>query len=270
MIKGTAANCKIKSITISEFEATIICVIYSSAPAVQHKPFQFLIRDKDKSLTIVSENIYWIDRLNNYNNDSKNIDVNQYAEVILKVDITNSNTSPIIDNKWVRDCNLILKDLSVIGEQLAWISEDLHLVSKEFEIPKVYDLDIYSDKNYNLFIKFQYKYSSQQDFNYNNKNLYTTINIVSLYTDTVLETKDVEEENSYISLVSTQMNGTYNSPIKVQIILKNYRGDSLFKLERIYNPTPRVTNSFIKTETGIKRVLAYYVKPQDISDTKGG
>lgn len=263
MIAGTTANCKIKSITVSDTIATIICIMYSSSPARIHKPFKFYLRDKDSSLTNISENIYWIDRINNYNNDSINVDVNQYLEVILKVDITKNNTADIVENKWVRQCNLILKDLSNSSDTIAWLSEDLTLVSKEFEIPTIYNLDIYSDNQYNLYVDFQYKYKSQQDFNYNNQNLYTTINILSLYTGAVLESLDVHEESFSTSKVSAQLLNEYNSSIQVQIQLKNTRGDILFTLDRIYNPVPRQTNTYIKTKDGVKRVLAFYVKAND-------
>ena len=92
MIKGTAANCKITSITISESTASIHCILYSTSPAKKHEAFKFYLKDKDNTLTSISENVYWIDRTNNYNNDIRNIDVNQYLELILKVDITKQNT----------------------------------------------------------------------------------------------------------------------------------------------------------------------------------
>ena len=263
MIAGTSANCKIKSITISDTEATIICIIYSSSPAKIHKPFKFYLRDKDKTLTAISENIYWIDRINNYNNDSINIDVNQYIEVILKVDITKGNTADVVENKWVRHCNLILKDLSLVSDSFAWVSEDITLVSKEFEIPSIYNLDIYSDKKFNLYIDFQYKYKSQQDFNYNNKNLYTTINILSLYTGVTLETLDILEEEYNTSKVSAKLLKEYSSPIQIQIQLKNNKGDILKTINKIYSPVPRETNTYIKTKEGIKKVLAFYVKASD-------
>jgi len=264
MINGTTANCKIKSITVSDSTANITCILYSVSPAKQHKAFRFYLRDKDKTLSIISENIYWIDRINNYNNDILNVDVNQYLEVLIQVDISRQNKADVINNKWVRECNLVLRNIDDHSNNFAWISEDLTLISKEFEIPTIKDLDIYTDKDYNLHINFQYKYKSQQDFNYNNKNLFTTIKVLSIYTNNVLETLDIEEEEAMTSKVKTTLLGKYETPIKLQIQLKNNRGDILSMLERLYTPVIRSTSTFIKTENGTKRVLAFYIKDTDI------
>ena len=264
MIRGTTADCKIKSIVITDSTATITCIIFSSSPARKHQAFKFYLKDKDDKLYYISYNIYWIDRINNYNNDILNVDVNQYLEVVLKVDITNQNKGKLIDNKWVRECNLILRNVNEPETSFSWVSEDLTLVSKRIEIPEIYDLDIYSDKDYGLHIAFRYKYKSQQDFNYNNKNLYTTINVVSVHTNNILESMDVEEENSYSSKVVAKLIDTYDSVIKIQIQLKNSRGDVLLMRERIYSPLIRQTSTFIKTHEGIKRVLAFYIKERDI------
>lgn len=264
MIKGTTANCKIKSITVSDSTAYITCILYSLSPAKIHEAFKFYLRDKNKTITAISQNIYWIDRINNYNNDILNIDVNQYLEVLLQVDISNQNTADVINNKWVRNCNLILKNINDHSTDFAWISEDLTLISKEFEIPTIKDLDIYSDRDYNLHIKFKYQYKSQQDFNYNNQNLYTTINIVSIHTHNILETLSIEEEETFTSRINATMLGKYNTPINIQIQLKNSKGEVLSTIERLYKPIVRTTTTYIKTEYGIKRALAFYVRAQDI------
>lgn len=263
MIKNTTADCKIKSVSINNTTASINCIIYSSSPTKVHQGFKFYILDKDGTTTEISENIYWIDRINNYNNDSINVDVNQYLETVLKIDITNQNKGRIENNKWVRDCTLILKNINDTSK-IAWSSEDLTLISKEFEIPTIQNLDIYSEEDYTLNIKFKYKYKSQLDFNYNNQNLYTTINVLSLYTNNVLETIDIEEENNFTSEVKTKLLNNFNTPIKIQIQLKTNRGDILSTTERVYIPFVRKTSTYIKTPTGIKQVLAFYVKERDI------
>lgn len=259
MIANTTANCKIKSITINESTASINCIIYSSSPAKTQQGFKFFILDKDGTISEASENIYWIDRLNNYNNDSINVDVNQYLELILKVDITNKNRSLIEGNKWVRHCTLLLKNINDTSK-IAWSSENLSLISKEFEIPTIKNLDIYSEEDYSLNISFKHNYNSQLDFNYNNKNLYTTINILSLYTNNILESIDIDEENSYTSEVNTKLLNKFTSPIKIQIQLKTNKGAILSTTERVYIPYIRKTSTFIKTPKGIKQVLAFFVK----------
>lgn len=262
MIQGTTANCKIKSITVSDSTANITCILYSVSPAKQHKAFKFYLRDKDKTLTLISENVYWIDRLNNYNNEIINIDVNQYLEVLIQVDISNQNKAEVLDNKWIRRCNLVLRNIDDHSNNFAWVSEDLTLISKEFEIPSIKDLDIYTDKDYNLHVNFQYKYKSQEDFNYNNKNLYTSIKVLSIYTAKLLEQLDIEEEDSFTSKVKATLLGRYDAPIKIQIQLKNNKGDILSTIERLYIPKIRTSSTFIKTEKGIKRVLAFYIKEE--------
>jgi hypothetical protein len=264
MIRGTTANCKIKSITVTDSTATVTCILYSLSPAKEHKAFKFFLRDKDKTLTAISENIYWIDRINNYNNSISNIDVNQYLETTFFIDITNANTADLVENKWVRECNLVLQNIEEPTTSFAWVSEDLTLVSKEFEIPIIKDLDIRSDKNYNLFVDFLYQYKSQADFNYTNNNLYTTINILSIYTNSLLETIDVRTDEN--SRIHADFLTQFNTPIKIQIQLKNNKGDILYTKERIYIPFVRQTSTFIRTAKGVERVLAYYVKDNVIED----
>ena len=269
MIKGTYSDCKIQSISTSNSTAIIHCIIYSSVPAEKQKAFKFYIRDKNNPLELfeLSENVYWIDRLNNYNNDATNIDVNQYLDLILNIDITNRNRSSVQDNKWVRHCNLILKELNSNEDEYAWISQDLTLISKEFEIPKIENLDICSDDNYNINISYKLFYKSQQDFSYNDQNIYTTINICSLYTDTELETIDVYEEDINNQTIKIKSNNTYISPVKIKIQLKNSNGSLLQTVEKFYKPIQRQTNTFIKTSNGIKKVLAFYVKEIDYNET---
>lgn len=259
MIEGTAANCKIKSITVSDLTASVTCVLYSTSPAKIQRGFKFYLRDKDATLTAISENVYWIDRLNNYNNDSLNIDVNQYHEVLLEIDISNKNKSEIIDNKWVRHCNLVLKNINDFTSNIAWISEDLTLVSKEFEIPTIKNLNLYSDEDYKLNIDFKYKYKSQQDFNYNNTNLYTSIDIISIHTHKVLENILISNED-YSSKIKTTSINSYNVPIKVHIQLKNNKDVTLYSIEKIYKPIIKRASTYIKTKDGVFKVLAFYTK----------
>jgi hypothetical protein len=139
-------------------------------------------------------------------------------------------------------------------------------VSKEFEIPTIKYVDIYSDENFNLYVDFLYKYKSQADFNYTNSNLKTTINVVSIYTHNILETLDIDSNNS--SKIHTTFLNTFKTPIKVQIFLKNKKGDILLSTERLYTPAIRQTTTYIKTHKGIEKVLAYYVKDNTISNNE--
>ena len=109
------------------------------------------MRDKNSTdLYKLSNNNYWIDRINNYNNDSNNIDINMHKEIILTVDITNLNRSSMQNNKWVRECNIVMLD-HTIGAEEAWISEDLTLISKEISLPELKTISINKIKDkYNL------------------------------------------------------------------------------------------------------------------------
>ena len=268
MINGTTANCKVKSVTVTDSTAAISCILYSLSPATEHKAFKFYLKDKNSNTLIpISENIYWIDRINNYNNDILNIDVNQYIEALFFVDITNSNSGTVIGNKWVRECNLVLRNIKEPLTSYAWISEDLTLISKEFEIPTIKDLDIYSDKQFNLYINYFYHYTSQADFNYNNKNLYATINIISPFTNNVLETIETTQDDVDNRRVCAQSLNIYTTLIKIQIQLKNSKGVILSTIERLYQPIARTTSTYIKTSKGIERALAFYIKDSTSSSS---
>jgi hypothetical protein len=112
-----------------------------------------------------------------------------------------------------------------------------------------------------LFINFLYKYKSQADFNYNNSNLYTTIKVVSVYTETLLDSLDIAMDSQK---VEAQFLKSFNTPVKVVIELKNSKGTVLSTLERIYIPIVKQSATYIKTSQGIERVLAYYVKDNTI------
>lgn len=261
MIKNTNADCKIKDIKISGSTAYVTLIIASSKATTEPRVFNFYIQDINTGITTQLSNInYWIDRYNNYNNDSNNVDINLYKQITLQIDITNQNTSEMIDNKWVRNCYLILVDSTDSIKQNAWYSEKLELISKEIILPTIQDLTLHSDKNYTLRISWIYKYKTQEDFNYNNTNLYTTILIKSPYTNNILESNDIfatEDSTNYIKC--TCLN-TYNAPILIEILLKNLKGTVLKRKEVFYKPVPKQTNSYIKTATGIKKVAAYFIK----------
>ena len=164
LIKNTdGAYCKIKETKVSGLKAYITLVIYSSVPQTTadimgniNRVFSFYLRDLNSTeLVRLSHNNYWIDRNNNYNNDSNNIDINMHREIILEVDITNNNQSEMQEGRWVRRCNIILIDHTT-GSEEAWVSEDLELISKEIELPELIKFSIYKNSDNYLEINFKY------------------------------------------------------------------------------------------------------------------
>ena len=198
LIKNTdGAYCKIKETKVSGLKAYITLVIYSSVPQTTedsmgniHRVFSFYLRDLNSTeLVKLSHNNYWIDRNNNYNNDSNNIDINMHREIILEVDITNNNQSEMQEGRWVRRCNIILIDHTT-GSEEAWISEDLELISKEIELPELTKFSIYKNSNNYLEINFKYKYESQEDFSYINSNIYYDLAIKTTYSNETIEHRE--------------------------------------------------------------------------------
>ena len=293
LIKNTDGSyCKIKDIKISGLKAYITLVIYSVVPQTTadkqgniHRVFSFYIRDlKTSKTTLLSSNNYWIDRLNNYDSDSNNIDINMYKEIILEVDITNNNNSEMIGTQWIRYCNILLIDHTVNPNTEAWISENLTLISKEISIPSISNLIIKAAKNNKINIAFNYIYSMQEDFNYTNANLITTIQIRHPVLNTVLEeivlphtignkpAEFIDTSNKAGSISCTTEN-TYTEPITICIYLKNLQGAIIktftktintaiasLPISLISNKVNPINSLHIKTATGIVPISTVKIK----------
>ena len=274
LIKNTdGSHCKIKDIKISGLKAYITLVIYSAKPQTTpdnlgnvHRVFSFYLRDKNSDdLFRLSHNNYWIDRNHNYNNDSNNIDINLHKEIILEVDITNNNQADMQESRWVRQCNIILMDHTSILEE-AWISEDITLISKEIELPKLSDLKIIHHSDNIITVDFNYTYESQEDFNYINTNLVTVIDIKSIHNNEILESLNFPHEFSY----NTKKNSInfnslheYTEPVIVNISIKNLKGETLYSLSKFFNPNVSNYNITIKDINNIK-VVSMSVKDTNI------
>jgi hypothetical protein len=169
-----------------------------------------------------------------------------YKEIILEVDITNNNKSTMLNDRWIRQCNIIMVDITTDFEEV-WHSENLELMSKEIQLPELYNIKINSTKE-NIELSFNYKYESQEDFNYTNDNLITAIEIKSVYTHHIIHTE--EELNSSIQKLSNDKIiftlDKYTEPININIILKNLKGDVLKKYSKLYNPAINNLNITIK------------------------
>jgi len=274
MIKGTNADCKIISTTITETTATLTLLIFATKATSPAKSFQLFIKDQDDDIRyLVNNNVYWIDRVNNYNFDSNNIDTNKYKEIIVNIDITKNNLGKIESNRWVRNCQLYLIDETNSSKEIAWSSGNLTLISDEFEIPEIINVvfrpvnvrvNVVEPTNphpeFNIEAEFKLKYTSEKDFNYNNKNFIARLNIRSLSTDAIIDTKDLT--SSSVNLVNTITSNkyfNYREPILMEIIIANKNGDIFYTKRRVYNPIKKYSNTYIKTEQGIRRVAAYFV-----------
>lgn len=293
IIKNTDGSyCKIKDIKISGLKAYITLVIYSAVPQTTkdslgniHRVFSFYIKDlKTKETFLVSSNKYWIDRLNNYDSDSNNIDINMYKEIILEIDITNNNTSEMIGTQWIRCCKLLLKDLTTPDKTEAWESEELTLISKEISLPELSNLVTKVSKDHKISISFNYTYNIQEDFNYTNTNLITVIQIRNTTINTVLEEivlphttgdKAASFIDSYnkVGAISCNTENSYTEPVTIQIYLKNLHGYVLKTYTITINPsiitTPisllsngvtHINSLYIKTATGIKPISTVKIK----------
>lgn len=263
LIKNTDATyCKIKDIKVSGLEAYITVLVYSSKPQTTEdnlgrtsRVFAFYLKDKNTgNITRLSNNNYWIDRCNNYNNDSTNVDINLYKEIILTVDISNLNQSKMLNNRWVRECVLLILDQQSSSNNILWNSEDLELISQEIVIPTISNIKINCDSNSALHISFKQKYESQEDFNYINNNLKTVVKILSAYNNALIEEYELIEydfENNIANI--TTFNHEYNSPIIVEIDLLNNSNEILSQHKQFYNPLSH-HKVFIKQNNIIKQI----------------
>lgn len=278
LIKNTdGAYCKIKETKVSGLKAYITLVIYSSVPQTTkdsmgniHRVFSFYLRDLNSTeLVRLSHNNYWIDRNNNYNNDSNNIDINLHREIILEVDITNNNQSEMQDGRWVRRCNIILIDHTT-GSEEAWVSEDLELISKEIELPELIKFSIYKNSDNYLEINFKYRYESQEDFSYINSNIYYDLAIKTTYSNETIEHREFYSlqdnpiNNTDISYISENQ---YTEPVIVCMQIKNLKGETINIENKFFNPIIGSNRVTIK-DNDLLSVKAISIKTNDIVPVK--
>ena len=245
LIKNTdGAYCKIKETKVSGLKAYITLVIYSSVPQTTvdilgniNRVFSFYLRDLNSTeLVKLSHNNYWIDRNNNYNNDSNNIDINMHREIILEIDITNNNQSEMQEGRWVRRCNIILIDHTT-GAEEAWI---------------------------------RYKYESQEDFSYINSNIYYDLAIKTTYSNETIEHREFYSSqnnpinNTDISYISENQ---YTEPIIVSMQIKNLKGETINIENKFFNPLINSNRITIK-DSDLLSVKSISIKTNDIVPVK--
>lgn len=279
MIKNTYADCKIIKTRVTGSTAYVTLLIYSSKAADSQRKFRFYITDTTTNLisdlneinpTLLSNNTYWIDHASNYENLSTNVDINLYKEVVLEIDITKQNLGEIRDNHWVRECQIILMDVTENAPTIAWISNVLNLISVEITLPQIKNLSFITDMDWNLYVDFDYEYESQADFNYQNKNIYTEISTISNSNRRVQERIRISEVNIKDKHVRVKFDNPYNDYIRVNITIKNNKDIAMMSIEKLYKPHRRLENTYIKLNGEIKKVNYIYFKCGDtIRNTEG-
>lgn len=335
MIKGTNTNCKITKISINGNTATISMLFFASEATVPAKSFRIYLKDTDSNQLInVDNNVYWVDQVNNYNNDSNNIDIKKHKEIMFSIDISRNNTASISSNHWIRDCYILLidteKDISLAP---SWSSDKLNLISADFEIPTIKNIsfdtinitsqyqaeqiitlsDIFSQfdfeqkvleygtiykfnsslaeyepvPNYegdityfakitelqqrgNIKVKFNLEYDAEKDFNYNNKNFTAYLNVRSVATEKLLESKEIPSSSvGQYNEIETTNKYKLKDKIVIELIIANKNNEILTKESKIYKPAKKLTNTFIKTSEGIKRVIAFHVATDTSKEHEG-
>ena len=279
MIKNTYADCKIVKTRVTGSTAYVTLLIYSSKAANNQRKFRFYITDTTTNLvsdindinpTLLSNNTYWIDRASNYENESTNIDINLYREIILEIDITKQNQGEIRDNRWVRECQLLLMDVTENNHSIAWVSSVLTLISTEITLPKIKNLSFITDMNWNLSVEFDYVYESQADFNYQNKNIYIEIAVKSNSNRRVQESIKVNESNIKDGHVKVRFDKPFNDYILVNLSIKNNKDVCMMSIEKLYKPHRRLENTYIKLNGEVVKVNYIYFKAGDtVRDTEG-
>ena len=280
IIKNTDGTyCKVKDIKISGLTAYVTLLVYSSVPQTTpdsfgrtSRVFSFFLKDKNSDEIIqLSRNLYWIDRVNNYENNSINVDINMHKEIILEIDITNKNKSQMKDRRWVRNCNILIKDMSNSSYNTLWTSEDLELISKEVILPEITNIKTTIDKNNVLHVTFNKTYESQEDFNYIDSNLKTVIRTKSIYNNKVIEEFILEDDSQFINeygqIEINSFCSKYDSPIIIEIQLLNKKKEVLYSLEKFCS-TQNNLKVFIKSFGNIKQVTTCAVNNNLVTTIK--
>jgi len=242
MIVNTNADCKISNIKISGNKAYISLIISSMLETIPTRMLGAYIQDYDSkgktTLARINNVNYWIDRTNNYDNDSLNVDINFYKEIVLEVDITNYNTANIKENRWVRYCSIQLIDLTTSVLAVVWASSKLTLVSKEIEKPKIQNFFTVTSKDYTSTVYFKFNYATQEDFHYSNDNLIVELNVRSNNTNQILESAILPIANETPIAFKHTLLTQYTDYILLELILRTTNGDAVSRYTKLYLPQP--------------------------------
>lgn len=280
MISGTNADCKIVGISVSGTIATITLVVFATVATYPSKPFSFAVQDVgSETRKYISNNVYWIDRNNNYDNDSKNVDTNKYKEIILTLDITNGYEADIDDWKWIRKCSILMLDKTKSRESVAWSSGVLTLVSDAFDVPAVTNIG-FSDEDTahvvavdrdmtHIGVSFDLKYASKSDFSYDASNIRVFVRFASARTDRAIEEKEVViGESLHCKVVSDEFYD-FRVPIAICISVCDMKKRIHSTYRKICRPFRKRSDTFVKTPLGIRKANAIFVHTDPVEEHEG-
>lgn len=270
MILGTNSDCKILRTEITEQTATITLLIFATNSTVPSKAFYLYMQDDGiEERYRIDNNVYWVDSINGYNSTSTNININKYKEISFKIDITNKNNSQIINNKWVRNIYIYLVDANSTTQKICWSSGKISLVSNEFEVPEIHSISFETKSTRTdtttgiseaqIKTHFKLRYRFEKDFNYKNKNILSQINIRNINSNKILEKITIPLTTQSNNSITSTNYFTLGEPLAIDILLTNNAGTILKKVSKIYKPFKKLTNTYIKTENSVKKVLAFYI-----------
>lgn len=275
MIRGTNADCRVLRVSVSETTAMVSLLIFATVATSPSKPFRFWIKDAGTGeRKLANAYTYWVDRTNNYDGDANNVDLNRYKEVILSVDITDSGKADIQNGKWTREVIIQLCDVGKAIDDVAWASDRLTLVSDEFEIPTVAAVSFKpvdaGNGSCRIRTSFRLSFRTQADFNYSNSNFLARVNVRSLSTDAVLETKLVANSTSTENEVVTDEAYDYGESVVVELLIMDSKENVYYSVRKIYKPRRRYSmDAWMKTADGIRKVSAFYVQADPESQHEG-
>ena len=277
MIRDTKADCKILSMATVGTIAKVVCVIFSTKAAEETKAFQFYFKDTNGQLTLLSNKVYWIDRTNAYNTSLVNVNVLNYKEIQLDIDITNSSNSIIVDKHWVRKGNIVLINTDDASMSSSWSSQEVTLISDNFEIPSLKYAAIHSSVDSNntdkmfLNVKFKLSFTSSQTLSYNCNNLIANVKLRNISGQKLLETITIEGRD--LSLANeVKFNESYlkDMPLILEIEITNQQGVPYFTYKKRYTPRKTTGKTFIRTSSGIKTAIGWYRKSEIHDDFDKG
>lgn len=271
MIRNTDSECKVLSTRVTKSKAVIRMLIHSRVPQEirdkdnpmeivrPNRVFQFFFRE-GQTMHKISNTKYWIDRNNNYDMDSLNIDINQHKEFNIELDISRSGNANMKGRRWVRKGMIVLRDITESPSD-AWFSQEIEFVSDEVEVPDIKDIQVFSQDEFNkLHVRVQYLYKTHQNFSFTNQNLYTAISIRSNETQQILENAILYEQEMSKGWVGYTFNTKYDTFIVIDVELKNLRGETLVKVSKLYKPFIKNFIFYTKYQGKVRRVERIYVK----------
>lgn len=275
MIRDTNADCKILNISTTGAITKINCAVFSIKPTTPAQAFQFYFKDfSTGELTLLTNRVYWIDRINAYSTSAVNVNILNYKEISLDVDITNSANSVIVDKHWVRKGYLQLINTNNASMTPAWTSAALTLISENFEIPElkyaaiVCKTDSSDTNKVFITVKFKLLFTSSQTLKYNFNNLVAVVKLKNISEQKELETVTLDGQNITVENIATFVRSyNINTPFVIEICITNKQGTPYFAYKKRYTTKKTTGKTYIRTLSGIKTAIGWY-KQSEIYDDK--